>query len=219
MSSLPSFHSALLAWGSTHQRTYPWRETREPYHVLIAEVLLHRTRADQVEPLYRSFTQKYPTLPDAARASADDLYRMLAPAGLRWRIDALRRCVHQIIEQYGGAVPETRAELEALPGIGHYIASAVRCFAFGHPDAVVDTNTVRIASRLFGFPVTDSSRRNSAVHAAVKRLVDPAAPRESNFALLDLGALVCTPREPACSACPVLAFCITGRQRIAGATE
>jgi A/G-specific adenine glycosylase len=115
------------------------------------------------------------------------------------------------MNRHAGDVPAGKADLEALPGIGHYIAAAVRCFAFGYPDAVVDTNTVRIASRVFGFRVNDSSRRNRAVHQHVKGLVSPTTARESNLALLDLGALVCTARKPACESCPVRAFCITGR--------
>jgi A/G-specific adenine glycosylase len=214
----PNFHSSLLWWWHSHQRRYPWRETTNPYHVLVAEVLLHRTRADQVHPLYHKLLGHYPTVRDLAAARGEDVHEILAPAGLRWRVETLLRCAREIMSRHAGDVPEGKVDLEALSGVGHYIASAIRCFAFGYPDAVVDTNTVRIASRVFGFRVNDSSRRNRAVHEQVKRLVSPTAARESNLALLDLGALVCTARKPACESCPVIGFCITGQGFVVDST-
>lgn len=211
-----AFDEALLEWWQSNKRDYPWRNTTDPYQLLVAEVLLHRTRADQVVPLFDLFLAEYPIIEALAAADRERVRNILAPAGLRWRVDLLVRCAEIIVSEHNGNVPFAPEALIALPGVGHYIAAAIRCFAFGFADAVVDTNTVRIASRVLDFPTTDSSRRNRSVHEKVKLLVAPSSARYSNFALLDLGALVCTAREPACKSCPVEAFCITGRRRLSG---
>lgn len=203
-------HERLLVWWTENQRDYPWRKTSNPYHVLVAEVLLHRTRADQVVPLYTRLIERYPTVQDLSKARLEDVRALLASAGLVWRVDLLLQCASEIESRFGGRVPESSEELQSLPGVGHYIASAVRCFAYGHSDAVVDTNTVRIASRLLGFATTDASRRSPAVRKIIQDLLDPARARELNFAMLDFGALVCRSGRPQCSLCPLLHMCTYG---------
>ena len=210
------FRASLLQWWEENRRAYPWRLTRDPYRILIAEALLHRTRADQVVGIYKHFLERFPDVHTLARADREELHTIVYSAGLRWRIDLLLETAREIERRFDGVIPEGREELESLPGVGPYIAAAIRCFAYGSADAIMDTNTVRIASRVFDFPMTDGSRRSPRVRQLLELLVDPSHPREFNLALLDLGALVCRPREPLCGECPVQMLCATGRRRLQG---
>jgi A/G-specific adenine glycosylase len=205
------FQERLLSWWADNHRDYPWRRTTDPYHLLVAEFLLHRTRADQVVSLYLRFLATYPRVEDLAQAQLSDVREVLASAGLVWRVDMLLDCARTVVERFEGQIPEGFADLQSLPGIGHYKAAAIRCFAFGYADAIVDTNTVRIASRLLGFRVTDSSRRSNAVHTIIQSLINPEQARALNFALLDFGALVCRSVRPLCLECPLLELCAYGQ--------
>lgn len=204
------FRHLLIKWGKENFRDFPWRKTRNPYNVLVAEILLHRTRADQVVPLYNEFLKKFPTIEALADASEDDVTELLHPLGLRWRAKLLHKIAKAIVRQYDGRIPSESAELELLPGVSHYIASAVRCFAFGYPEVLLDTNTVRILGRLFGKRVTDGSRRSRKFRELYKSIIDQKHPREFNYAMLDLGALLCTPSSPKSDKCPVKDMCRYG---------
>lgn len=205
------FRRSLLAWWQENRRDYPWRNTRNPYEILVAEVLLHRTRADQVVPVYRAFLEKFPTPQKLAGASLNELEELTNPLGLFWRIELLHKMAKDLVSRFEGKVPESREILESLPGVSHYIATAVRCFAYGCPDAILDTNTVRICGRLFGLKVNDGSRRNKKFRKILEKLIKPQQPREFNYALVDHGALVCRSRNPLCSECPVSQQCVYAR--------
>ncbi len=205
------FRSSLLYWWEHNQRSYPWRNTRDPFRILIAEALLHRTRADQVVQIYERFIQRYPDVQAVAQTTPDELHEIVYSAGLRWRVDLLLETAREIDQRFSGEVPVDREALESLPGIGPYIAAAIRCFAHGLPDAILDTNTVRIASRVFGFVLTDGSRRSKKVLHLLEFLLDAERPRAFNLALLDLGALICRPQRPLCRECPVQPQCAYGR--------
>jgi A/G-specific adenine glycosylase len=204
-------HDQLIRWGHTHKRDFPWRHTPDAYRVFVAEVLLHRTRADQVVPLYLALTERYPDVQALASADKDDLHTLLRGGGLRWRVDALLASAQQVMARYGGTLPRKREQLETLPGVGHYIATAVRCFAYGEAEAIVDTNTVRVIARVIGIKITDGLRRNKNFRVSIEALLDRRRPREFNYALLDLAALICTPRTPKCEECPIVNFCSYGR--------
>lgn len=120
--------NVLLEWGRVHQRQYPWRFTGDAYRVFVAEILLHRTRADQVEPVYRAFLTKYPDISALVHAQTNELEALLQPLGLRWRIPLLQAACLIIARDYQGKIPRDRATLEHLPGVGPYIAGAVLCF-------------------------------------------------------------------------------------------
>lgn len=203
----PGAWDKLLDWWAQNARKYPWRETRDPYAILIAEVLLHRTRADQVQPLYRELMARYPDVESLTKAPEIALLQILASAGLRWRVHALSRCAKEIQQRFNGEIPSERRDLMSLPGIGHYITAAIRCFAFGYDDAIIDTNTVRVLSRMFAIPVTDRLRRDQAFHQLADALLIRGNARDYNLALLDLAALVCTPRNPRCPECPLQQCC------------
>lgn len=208
-----SFRTALLAWWEENARDYPWRRTRDPYALLIAEILLHRTRADQARPVYERVMERYRSVEDLARAPVSELQDLLRPLGLAWRVDLLAEAARVLMARFGAKVPRDASALESLPGVGPYIAAAVRCFAYGEPDPILDTNTVRICGRLLGVPVNDSARRSPRFRRLLGDLVDPDRPRDFNFALLDHGALICTSRNPRCEVCPVRSFCEYGKTR------
>lgn len=201
----------LLKWGEQNRRSFPWRETRDPWRILLAEVLLHRTRADQVVPVYRAMIARYPDPETLARARLPELRRQMGSLGLRWRIPLLREMARQILRRHGGRVPEDREDLLALPGVSDYIAGAVRALAFGQPDPVLDTNTVRVLGRLFGLPIRESSRRSRSFREMMRQLMAGERPGDLLLAMLDLAAILCLPRNPRCPECPLQDLCSHGR--------
>ena len=204
--------SNLLSWGSHNLRDFPWRVTRDPYAVLVAEVLLHRTRALQVVPVYLEFMTCYPDVETLAEASLEDLNRLLRPLGLRWRVPLLKSMAEQLIEVFEGQIPSSPEPLHTLPGVGPYIASATTCFAFDKPEIILDTNTVRILGRLTDTPVTDSSRRSKKFREMMWDFIDQSHPRLFNLSLLDLAARICTPAVPKCGNCPLKHQCCFGQR-------
>jgi A/G-specific adenine glycosylase len=203
------FRSTLREWFATNGRDFPWRKTADPYAVLIAEMMLQRTQARQVVQVYLRFLEQFPTIEQLASAAEEDVGHALYSLGLAWRQKHFRRIAEAVVEYNAGGVPEESEELLRLPGVGDYVKSAVRCFAFHRAEVLIDTNTVRVAGRFFGFPTGPESRRKQDVRAAVTELVDPNTPRESNLALLDFAALICMARNPRCGTCPVRAHCRT----------
>jgi A/G-specific adenine glycosylase len=181
--------------------------------VLIAEFMLIRTKASQVEPVYTRFIERYPTLEDAAQASYEDIQDILSPLGLSWRADRVYATIQTLYDR-GEGVPSDRDQLLNLPGVSQYIAGAVRCFVFREPEPLIDTNTVRIAGRLFGLEVEPSSRRNGTFQRLISEMADPEEPRLYNFSMLDLGASVCTSRSPSCTDCPLLEMCTYGTDKL-----
>lgn len=205
------FRGDIIAWGRENFRIFPWRETGDPYKILVAEVMLHRTKAPQVLPVYRYFVGRYPDVGELSKATRDDLYDVLVSLGLRRRVDMLYEMGQEIMTRFGGRIPEEKDELVSLPGVSDYIAGAVRCFSRNEPEPLIDTNTVRVIGRLFGLETTDSSRRNRLFKDLHAALVDPAEPRAYNYAVLDLAAQICTKvRPPDCPGCPVRRHCSYG---------
>lgn len=205
---LSALQRSLLDWGQAYYRSFPWREASNPYHILLAEVFLHRTQARQAERVYRQFIQRYPAPADLLSASQEEIRLALHALGLHWRTDLLLQMVQQIQQQYSGQIPREREALLALPGVSTYIAGAVRCFAWNEPEVLLDTNTVRIAGRLLGWEIKDSSRRSPRFRQALETLLDRENPRAFNYALLDLAHLVCLKRQPPrCDECPLKTWC------------
>lgn len=197
----------LLHWWSIARREFPWRENSDPYKLIIAEVLLHRTRAEQVIPLYHMFLRHYPDIFALSKSTPDELSRLLQSGGLHWRWKLLHAMAGEIITKFGGEIPSSFNDLSSLPGISDYIASAVRCFAFGYPDVLLDTNTVRVAGRVFDLNMTDSSRRSYLFRRILQGWLDVQHPREFNFALIDLAAKICTARIPQHQECCLKKYC------------
>lgn len=196
-------------WECCGKRDFPWRKTTDPYSVLVSEVLLRRTAARQVLPLYKDFMLKFRTIHSLARTSTVSLTRRYWSAGLAFRWSGVIAMARRLDTDFSGRIPKEKSELTSLPGIGPYIASAVRCFAFGMPDEVIDTNTVRVTGRIFDLQITDSSRRNREFANILNELVDKTHPREFNYALIDLAATICKPRDALHETCPLKAQCKT----------
>jgi A/G-specific adenine glycosylase len=205
------FHTTLLAWGKDHFRAFPWRLSHDPYAILIAEVFLHRTQVAQVLPVYEEYIHRFPDLHSAVKAPRDETHSLLCSLGLRWRVDLLLAMFHELADRFDGEIPTGKDELVTLPGVSDYIAGAVRCFAWNMPDALMDTNTVRVVGRLFGLEVKDSSRRNRTFRELAEALVCRSEPRRYHYALLDLADSLCTPGDqPGCARCPIAAQCRHG---------
>lgn len=205
------FRKSLIIWGQKNFRPFPWRFTSDPYHILMAEVMLHRTNAPQVAPVYEQFLNRYPDLSALSAASEEDLQKILYSLGLRWRIKLIHEMVSDLMQRFDGKIPSEKSDLLSLPGISDYIASAVCCFAWKKPQALIDTNTVRIFARVFNLKITDSLRRNRHFKELTKAFVDPTQPTTYNFALLDLANKVCFKiQEPNCLNCPLLEYCQYG---------
>ena len=206
-SDAPVFRDKLIDWFADNRREFPWRRSGlSPWQVLMIEMCLHRTRAEQVaqiadEVLYLGRT------PDSFLENLKTLEPSLASLGLRWRIDNLVSAATFIRDRLAGQVPDNWQELVAIPGVGDYIASAVLCFAFGRPSVLMDTNTMRIARRV----TLEAERPIWRLRFSLHQLAGPkGTDAEWNQALLDLGALRCTARAPKCGDCPVLDHCATG---------
>lgn len=175
--------------------------------MLAAEFMLRRTRANQVVGVYRQFAQRYATPGEVLADTPEATSALLAPLGLHWRIAQFRTLCGALVERHGGAVPSSFDDLRALPGVGAYVAAAVRVFAFHEPDALIDANVLRFLSRYFSMTVSDGSRRSRRILDQVASLVPRDRPQGFWWALLDLTALVCTPREPRHEICPLQGSC------------
>lgn len=201
------FVGNLDKWWQCKKRHFSWRTTNVPYEILVAEILLHRTKAEQVSKVYLNFLNSFPSIICLAKGSLVEIQTLLKGLGLNWRIELLHKMAQEIVKQYGGKIPDTKEELKSLPGISDYIASATMCFAFNKSEPLLDTNIVRIIGRVFNLPITDSSRRSSNFKEFYQKINSSENPRNFAFAMIDLGALVCLPRRPICNACPVKDMC------------
>ena len=197
----------LMRWHDGHARSYPWRRPGvTPWQVLMAEMCLHRTRADQVVPVFEALVRLAPT-PAAMVENASGALEAMRSLGLRWRAENMIEVARVLERDHGGQVPDTELGLRALPGVGDYVAQAVLCFGYGRRAVLIDTNTVRIISRLHR---RDHTRRWQ-LRLDLHRLAGRAGPDPAfNYALLDLGALVCPAGEPRCHLCPIRNHCATG---------
>jgi A/G-specific adenine glycosylase len=200
------FRRRLLDWYGRHSRDLPWRRTRDPYHVLVSEIMLQQTQVDRVVPKYHEFLGRYPTLSDLAAADVDDVRRTWYPLGYNIRPVHLHGIARETVARYGGQLPDDEQALRGLKGIGRYTAGAVRSFAFGRRAAILDTNVRRVLGRIFHG--RDGRRVGTA---GLWRLSEALLPRgrvyDFNQALMDFGATWCTPRKPLCLPCPMRGFC------------
>ena len=198
----------LLAWYLANKRDLPWRRTRDPYAVWLSEVMLQQTRVETVVPYYARFLRAFPTVHALAEAPEGDVLALWSGLGYYRRARMLHEGARHVARVRSGAFPSDADGLRTIPGIGPYTAGAVASIAFGTAAPLVDGNVARVLARLFA--IEDDVRATvglARVWALAGALVDPDAPGEWNQALMELGATVCSPREPRCDACPVLASC------------
>jgi A/G-specific adenine glycosylase len=201
----------LLTWLSKNGREYPWRFTTEPWHVYISEILLQRTRGDAVEQIYSDFFDRFPDPETLYQATDDEIHSTVASLGFgNHRTRTLGEVAELCVCEHGGEVPTDLAELQRPWRVGTYSARACLLFAYGEPQGLVDVNTARIISRVFGYEMPSQPHKSNTVQELLDALV-PEAPgiaRAFSFALLDLGALICTEPEPACESCPLVSECL-----------
>ena len=200
MPDLATVHARLLEWYAANARDLPWRRTRDPYAILVSEIMLQQTQVDRVIPKWLAWLERFPTLLDLARASRADAIRAWQGLGYNLRAVRLHAIAFQVAADYGGELPRDVAGLLRLKGIGRYTAGAVACFAYEQPVAMVDTNVRRVLSRVFGWP-------SSAVDDLAESVVPVSAAYAWNQALMDLGATLCRARQPLCLVCPLVAEC------------
>lgn len=200
-----AFRRRLLAWYRRHGRDLPWRRTRDPYRVLVSEVMLQQTQVARVIPKYREWLRRYPSLGTLAAASAGEVREAWYPLGYNIRPLRLRSIARTAVRQHGGRLPRSRDGLLALKGIGAYTAGAVLSFAFGEDAAILDTNVRRVLRRVW---VGEGRQvRDRALWELAERLLPRGRTYDFNQALMDLGATVCTARRPRCRACPLARMC------------
>jgi A/G-specific adenine glycosylase len=205
----------ILEWAGKHGRDFIWRRSRDSYEVLLAELLLHRTRADVVEPTFLRLRAAYPTPQRLSEANEDEIVELLRPLGYSHRSRRLPSLGQALVKRHNGLVPKEKEALLALPGVGPYIANAVLAVAFGQPAPLLDPNSIRVIGRVFGiWSDRPRPRDDLTLWGFLERLVPQSKPAEFGLALVDLGALVCTPRRPRCGECPLRTRCTaynTGR--------
>ena len=204
-----SLRRQLVAWYRARKRDLPFRRTRDPYAILVAEIILQRTRVRAGLPYYERFLAAFPTVRDLAAASERDVLRVWEGLGFYGRARNLHRAARAMTERHGGTVPESFGALRSLPGIGDYTAGAVGSIAFGLRVPAVDGNASRVLSRVYR--IEDDVSRGPGkrrVRDLAAWLVPADAPGEWNQALMELGATVCTPRAPKCGVCPIAGECV-----------
>jgi len=199
----------LLEWFEKNKRDFYWRkEGVSTYELLIAEMLLQKTQAEVVEPVLREFIARYPDMESVHKASRKEIEKLIWKLGLfRHRSKNIKEAAKIIVKKHGGKIEADKDWLAELPGVGAYVSSAVACFKKGERVPVVDANVSRVVGRLFGIDYKDP-KRSKELWAKAGDLVSEENPKEFNWALIDLGALVCTPGSPKCSECPLRDECM-----------
>ena len=203
-----AIHDAVAAWYARNARVLPWRGIADPYAILVSEIMLQQTQVERVIPKYHAFLDAFPTLQVLADAQPAGVIRIWAGMGYNGRAVRLHRLAREVVERHNGELPRTADELRKLPGIGPYTAAAVASFAFDEPVAVLDTNIYRVLSRTV-HGVDAPSRE--AIHPLAESLLpkpdSPITPADWHQALMDIGATLCTTRQPRCMLCPLRPHC------------
>lgn len=211
--------SDLFHWGEKHYRDYPWRHTRDPYRIMIAEFMLHRTRADQVVPAYTQFIQKYPDIYSLAEADPSDIREVTVHLGLHWRSGHFIEAAKYVVERYQGIFPDDESRLRAIPGVGEYVSGAIFTVCFKKPHRVVDANIARFINRFFGLRLTGEIRRKKAIWDLAGTLFDVDEPGKFLFAILDFSAAICRSKNPLHLECPLRAKCKYYREKQLSAAD
>ena len=198
------FARALLAWYDANARDLPWRGGHDPYRIWISEIMLQQTRVAAVLEHYRLFLKEFPNLRKLAAAREGSVLAAWSGLGYYRRARMLHAAAKLVVKEHAGRFPESSEGLRRLPGIGRYTAAAIASIAFGEAVPVVDGNVERVLERLEGKRLA-----GEAVWQAATAMLDPKRPGDFNQSMMELGAMVCVPREPRCPLCPVAGFCAT----------
>ena len=204
----PSLRAALARWFRAHGRDLPWRRTRDPYAIMVSEFMLQQTQVVTVLDFYARWLARFPDFHTLAAASEADVLHVWQGLGYYSRARNLHRAAQHVVERHGGELPDDLAAIAALPGVGRYTAGAIASFAFDRATPIIDANIARVLARLLDLrEAIDTARGSAILWATAEALLPVRGGRLHNSALMELGALVCTPRAPRCLACPVRAHC------------
>jgi A/G-specific adenine glycosylase len=199
---------SLLEWYEEDGRELPWRADRDAYRILVSEFMLVQTTVAAVIPYYERFLRRFPDVRALAEATEGEVLKSWEGLGYYRRARQLQAAARQVVQRHGGSIPNDAEAVRALPGVGPYIAGAVLSFAFDRPEPIVEANSQRVLTRLVALlDDLKSSAARRRIWLAAGRLVPPRRAGDFNQALMDLGAMVCTPRQPSCLLCPVASFC------------
>ncbi len=205
-SRIANIQQHLLAWFKDHGRDLPWRRTRNPYHILVSEIMLQQTQVERVKPKYAAFLEQFPSLEALAAASPGDVIRAWSGLGYNRRALNLQRTAQAVLNEHDGKFPATPEALCELPGIGPYTAGAIACFAFERDVAFMDTNIRRVLQRVFAGPDTAPVPDRELLELGAVAL-PPGDGWTWNQAIMELGALICTAARPRCQLCPLRSDC------------
>jgi A/G-specific adenine glycosylase len=201
-----SFQRRVLAWYAAHGRDLPWRKTRDPYAILVSEILSHQTQISRVVPVYEALLKRYPTAQAMASAPVEAVKAITDPLGYKVRGQWLHGAALRVADRFAGVMPQTLPELRQLPGIGPYTAGAVMSFAHQRDAALLDTNIARLLRRYFGVTAAASARTRELWSLAAA-VIPKGKGYLINQALMDLGAMICRAKAPRCDACPLRRSC------------
>jgi A/G-specific adenine glycosylase len=204
------FRAALTRWYHANGRLLPWRQTRDPYAILVSEFMLQQTQIAAVVPYYNMWLRRFPDFAALAQAPESDILHAWQGLGYYARARNLHAVAKTVQHRHGGGFPRSPAVTSEFPGVGRYTANAVATFAFDRPVPIIETNTARVLARLFDFHgAIDRAAGREELWKRARTLVPKYSARIYNSALVDLGALICSPRKPKCGICPVKRFCRT----------
>ena len=211
------FQRRLLRWYARHGRDLPWRRTRDPYRILVSEIMLQQTQVERVVGYYKRFLRRYPTIEALAASTEPQVRESWEGLGYYARARNLHRTARQVTAEHSGRVPDDVREMQKLPGIGRYTAGAVASIAYGKDAAILDTNAARVLRRVFAVrPRRAGARLHSRLWRLAEEVTPPGRADRFNQAIMDLGATVCRSRAPQCSRCPVRGLCRAAEK---GATQ
>jgi A/G-specific adenine glycosylase len=202
------FSEQLLQWYRRHRRDLPWRRSSNPYYIWISEVMLQQTRVETVIPYFQRFITRFPTMESLAYAPEEDVLKLWEGLGYYSRARNLQGAIREVQERYGGTIPDTKEEISSLKGVGPYTSGAILSIAYNKPEPAVDGNVMRVLSRYF--LIEEDIMKNTTrtlMEKLAKELIPDGAAGDFNQALMELGAMVCTPRSPHCLTCPVREHC------------
>jgi len=206
------FSDKVVKWYELNKRNLPWRDTKDPYRIWLSEIILQQTRVKQGLPYYLKFVEKFPTVANLAAASEQQVLRLWQGLGYYTRARNMHKCAREIVSLHGGVFPSKFESLKALSGIGDYTAAAIASISFGESVAVVDGNVLRVLSRVFGIDADIVSPEGRKIFSKLaNELVSKNCPDTHNQAIMEFGALHCTPRNPGCQECIFSSQCVALR--------
>ena len=206
--------TSVVSWFHCNGRDFPWRDTRNPFHILIDEILLRQTQVTRVIGPYLHLVTTYPNPASLAEAAVDGRRQWFRPLGLVQRADRLVECAHRLLRDYGGQVRRDLRDLQSLPGIGRYSARATLCMAFHYPLSMIDEGSGRVLRRVLGLSDAGPAYTDIRLAEIAERILPDSHARGCNLGLIDIGSAYCHPRTPDGPECPLLEGCIVGSRKV-----